>query len=61
MNERPLVEQLADEKESPYHRYLRMFVGEESLRAFVRYELLTGLLGLEKALTFLDDKLLPSM
>jgi acetyltransferase-like isoleucine patch superfamily enzyme len=45
MNERPLVEQLADEKDSPYQRYVRMFVGQESLSAVLRYELLTGCLG----------------
>jgi acetyltransferase-like isoleucine patch superfamily enzyme len=45
MNERPLVEELGDDNETPYRRYLNIFVGEESLAAFFRYELLTGLLG----------------
>ena len=45
MNEQPLVEELGDEKESPYRRYCRMFVGSESLGALLRYELMTGILG----------------
>jgi acetyltransferase-like isoleucine patch superfamily enzyme len=45
MNNRPLVEALGDESESPYRQYLRMFVGEESPAALLRYELITGLLG----------------
>jgi serine acetyltransferase len=45
MNERPLVEELGDERESSYRRYLRIFVGQESLGALLRYELLTTFLG----------------
>lgn len=45
MNERPLVEELGDDRQSAYQQYLRMFVGRESLGALLRYELLTGLLG----------------
>jgi acetyltransferase-like isoleucine patch superfamily enzyme len=45
MNERPLVDELGDERTSPYRRYLRMFVGEESLGALMRFEVLTGALG----------------
>ena len=45
MNERPLVEELANSKESSYKRYLNMFVGRNSFGAFLKYELLTGLLG----------------
>jgi len=45
MNERPLVAELGDERLSPYRRYLQIFVGQESLPAFIRYELLTALLG----------------
>lgn len=45
MNERPLVEELGGGADSPYRRYLRIFVGRPSLAAFVRYELITGLLG----------------
>ena len=46
MNEQPLVEQLSDGYASPYRQYLRIFVGEESLWEFIRYEALTGILGL---------------
>jgi acetyltransferase-like isoleucine patch superfamily enzyme len=42
---RPLVAELGDEHTSAYRRYLRIFVGQPSFSAFVRYELLTGLLG----------------
>jgi acetyltransferase-like isoleucine patch superfamily enzyme len=45
VNERPLVQELADVGESSYRRYLRMFVGARSFGAFLRYELLTLLLG----------------
>ena len=45
MNERPLIEELGDEHESPYQRYCRIFVGAESLGALLSYELLTGILG----------------
>jgi acetyltransferase-like isoleucine patch superfamily enzyme len=45
MNERPLVEELGNEKDSPYRGYLRIFVGQESLAGLLRYELLTTLLG----------------
>ncbi len=45
MNEQPLLEVLTDMKESSYQRYLRMFVGSTSLTDFVRYEVLTSLLG----------------
>jgi acetyltransferase-like isoleucine patch superfamily enzyme len=45
MKERPLVEELGDGKELPYRRYSRMFVGQASLGALLRYELLTGILG----------------
>ena len=45
MNEQPLVAQLGSQKVSPYRQYLRIFVGDESLAAFLRYELLTGILG----------------
>jgi acetyltransferase-like isoleucine patch superfamily enzyme len=45
MNERPLVEELGNEKDSPYRLYLRIFVGQESLAGLLRYELLTALLG----------------
>ena len=45
MNESSLVETLADESESSAQRYLRMFVGQSSLLALLRYEVLTGLLG----------------
>jgi serine acetyltransferase len=45
MNERPLVEELGDERESSYRRYCRMFIGAESLVALLRYEVMTGLLG----------------
>jgi acetyltransferase-like isoleucine patch superfamily enzyme len=42
-SDRPLVQELGEG--SPYRRYLQMFVGRESFAAFLRYELLTGLLG----------------
>jgi acetyltransferase-like isoleucine patch superfamily enzyme len=45
MNKRPLVEELANSAESPYTRYLNMFVGQNSFGAFLKYELLTSLLG----------------
>ncbi len=45
MNERPLIEELGDDNETPYRRYLNIFVGQESLTAVFRYEFLTGLLG----------------
>ena len=45
MNQRPLVEDLSNEGTSAYRQYLRIFVGEESPAAFLRYELLTGILG----------------
>jgi acetyltransferase-like isoleucine patch superfamily enzyme len=45
MNERALFEILSDEKESAAQHYLRMFVGQTSLSALLRYELVTGLLG----------------
>jgi acetyltransferase-like isoleucine patch superfamily enzyme len=45
MNERPLVEELGDGKETPYQRYCRMFIGEGSLGALLRYEVMTGVLG----------------
>jgi len=44
MNERALFEILSDEKESAAQHYLRMFVGQTSLSALLRYELVTGLL-----------------
>ncbi|HUF42105.1 MAG TPA: acyltransferase [Verrucomicrobiae bacterium] len=45
MNEQPLVEQLGNLEVSPYRQYLSIFVGDESLWAFIRYEVLTGILG----------------
>ncbi len=45
MNERALMEILADDNETAAQRYLRMFVGHTSIAALVRYELLTGVLG----------------
>jgi acetyltransferase-like isoleucine patch superfamily enzyme len=45
VNERPLIEQLGNQQLSAYQQYLRIFVGEESAAAFLRYEVLTGLLG----------------
>ncbi len=45
MNERPLVEELGSGAGSPYRCYLRIFVGRPSLAAFLRHELITGLLG----------------
>ena len=45
MKERPLVSQLAADDESPARRYRRLFVGEPSLGALIRYELVTGTLG----------------
>ena len=45
MNEQPLIEQLGNPQLSAYQQYLRIFVGEESPAAFLRYEVLTGLLG----------------
>jgi acetyltransferase-like isoleucine patch superfamily enzyme len=42
---RPLVAELGDASGSPYRQYLRLFVGQPGFGAFVRYELLTGLLG----------------
>jgi acetyltransferase-like isoleucine patch superfamily enzyme len=45
MNEQPLVAQLGSQSLSPYRQYLRIFVGDESFAGFVRYELLTGILG----------------
>ena len=45
MNEQPLVKQLGSGHASPYRQYLRIFVGDESPLAFIRYEVLTGILG----------------
>jgi acetyltransferase-like isoleucine patch superfamily enzyme len=45
LSSRPLVAELGDAGESAYTRYRRIFVGQATLSAFVRYELLTGLLG----------------
>jgi acetyltransferase-like isoleucine patch superfamily enzyme len=45
VNEHPLIEQLGNRQLSAYRQYLRIFVGEESPAAFLRYEVLTGLLG----------------
>jgi acetyltransferase-like isoleucine patch superfamily enzyme len=45
MNELPLVAELGDDQLSPYKRYLKMFVGQNSFNSFLRYELLTSLLG----------------
>jgi acetyltransferase-like isoleucine patch superfamily enzyme len=45
MSERALMEVLADNNESAAQRYQRMFVGQTSIAALLRYELLTGLLG----------------
>jgi acetyltransferase-like isoleucine patch superfamily enzyme len=45
MKERPLVEELGNGKEPAYRRYSRIFVGQESLGALLRHELLTGVLG----------------
>jgi len=45
MNERALVETLADEHESAAQRYMRMFVGQSSFIALLRYDVLTGILG----------------
>ena len=45
MNERPLVEQLSSAEESASRRYRRIFVGDDSLGALLRYEVLTGFLG----------------
>ena len=45
MNDQSLVEMFSDTNESSARRYLRMFVGESSLGALLRYELLTGLFG----------------
>lgn len=45
MNDKPLVEELGDDRLSPYQRYLQMFVGHDSWLALLRYELLTMLLG----------------
>jgi acetyltransferase-like isoleucine patch superfamily enzyme len=45
MNERPLIEELGDDKLSPYKRYLNIFVGRNSFSSFLRYELLTAFLG----------------
>lgn len=42
---RPLIAELGDEQASAYQQYAHMFVGQPSLGAFLRYELLTGLLG----------------
>lgn len=45
MNERALVEALADDHESAAQRYMRMFVGQPSFIALLRYDVLTGVLG----------------
>ena len=45
MNQRSLVDELANANESAYRQYLRIFVGEQSLVALLRYELLTGIVG----------------
>lgn len=45
MKERPLVAELADERESAAQRYRRLFVGAASTRALVHYEFVTSLLG----------------
>jgi acetyltransferase-like isoleucine patch superfamily enzyme len=45
MNEQPLVEQLGNPYTSPYQQYLRIFVGDDSLTAFIKYEILTSVLG----------------
>ena len=42
---RPLVAELGDQRMSARKRYMRMFVGSESLVSFLRYELFTCLLG----------------
>jgi carbonic anhydrase/acetyltransferase-like protein (isoleucine patch superfamily) len=42
---RPLVAELGDPRLSARKRYMRMFVGSESLATFIRYEVLTSLLG----------------
>jgi acetyltransferase-like isoleucine patch superfamily enzyme len=45
MNKRALMETLADDHESAAQRYMHMFVGQSSVGALLRYDLLTGLLG----------------
>jgi acetyltransferase-like isoleucine patch superfamily enzyme len=45
VSSRPLVAELGDTHMPASKRYMRMYVGSDSLTAFVRYELLTGLLG----------------
>ena len=45
MNERALVETLSDDHESAAQHYMRMFVGQPSFLALLRYDLLTGILG----------------
>jgi acetyltransferase-like isoleucine patch superfamily enzyme len=45
LSSRPLVEELGDPQASPYRRYMELFVGKPSFGAFLRYELLTGMLG----------------
>ncbi len=45
MNEKSLVDMLADDSESAAQRYLKMFVGQTSMAALFRYEMLTGFLG----------------
>ena len=44
INERPLVAELGDDKLSPYKKYLQIFVGQDSIGQFLKYELLTALL-----------------
>jgi acetyltransferase-like isoleucine patch superfamily enzyme len=42
---RPLVAELGDQHIPAHKRYMHMYVGSDSLAAFVRYELLTGIFG----------------
>lgn len=41
----PLIAELGDQHISAHQRYMRMYVGSDSFASFLRYELLTGLLG----------------
>jgi len=45
MKNRSLIEELGDEKISPYVRYMQTFVGKESFYSLIQYELLTTILG----------------
>ncbi len=45
MNEQALFEILSDDKETAAQRYMRIFVGQPSTVALLRYEMLTGLFG----------------